>query len=262
LAFGLATLPVAFLLIASRGRPVLSKLAAWIVFSVATTILYLWDLHAPGAIAMRPEVTPYAYLRYFLVYAGAPIYAWAGEDAAAKCGAVLLGFFATAVVAAGLTRRRAALPWFALACYGITCGAFTAFGRGMLGPGEALSSLRYQTDASTIWIGLGGMLGAAVWPIVRARLGRASLPVAGGLLVAFAILLVPQERFGLDVMNTTHAARLAMLRAVRNFRAEPFEALEITFPSGVYVFDILSRLEHDGSASFLPKDCPRRTRHS
>ncbi len=261
MAFGLASLPFALLCIATRGRAALRKLIAWIVFSIGTLILYFSTMPAAAILTTHPAVSFGMHLQYFLTYAGAPLCAWAGRDASASCGAVVLGCFIATGLVVAFARRRDALPWVAIAGYGLTCGVLVTYGRAFLGADEALAP-RYVTTASMIWIGIAGMLGSGVWPVLAAHAGRVSRAFAPVLLAAFAIVFVPQERLGLDVMDETRVSRLAMLDDVRNFRFEPMKALEITYPSGLYVFDILRGLEHDGSASFLPKDCPRENRSS
>lgn len=156
-------LAVPLLWCASPPRRARKAWAGYAIAGAATIAAYFWTFERGAELPRLAGVLqdPGRAVRYFCAYLGGPFAGGTAMDAAGvatSIGAILL--LAGSVVCVGAWRvlprtefRARALPWLALAAFGLANAAMSAAGRAGFGVGQALTS-RYATYALLVPIAL------------------------------------------------------------------------------------------------------------
>lgn len=240
--------PLALPLVARPAGKRRARVTAWIFVAIVVGAFFFYGYSfSLGAsrisltIAEMPRAAAYA-----VVFLGAPVCAYDGKLAAAA-GLVAVGAFAGLVVRLVRDRRffvDRALPWMALAGYGIGSAALAAAGRLHLGLELAMSS-RYIVFGNFFWLGLLGLVlvrpaggdGAPRWPL---RLSAA----------AVAISLVAGSVWGGVQLHQQYLERTRAREALREDRFRP--DLPLVVPGNAIPREELEALERHRLSLFRP----------
>jgi hypothetical protein len=223
-----------------------------VAYALLLALIYMHDLHndlsqshLAGTLADR--------LLYVLVYLGSPVAGALGPTGSAWIGAGGLGWaFVCAIVfardARDPDRRPQWTPWFALSVFGIVCAAMTAYGRTVLGVGEALVT-RYTTLGAQFWIALVPLTVLVLETISRRASQRIRRRLAVITLAAFCLLgyrIGVQSVAGYEAAIGTVAARAPALRALQGDPEKVSDRILLTvYPDAAYVRSTVEALRKD-----------------
>ncbi|HMD02949.1 MAG TPA: hypothetical protein VKG44_08280 [Candidatus Baltobacteraceae bacterium] len=222
-AFGLGTLAVGFFLLFVRRPRLRGALVLWLAFSLAIVLVYLWGMHFDQP-QYRPlhDATLWQRLQFLLVFEGAPIGGWIGNEWSLAFGVLALGLgaaLALRFVRLVLDEPRAAAawaPWLGVLLFGFLGGVLTAAGRSGWGLDFARSA-RYITLATLTWVALVPLATLALARVVpqTKRIWRA-LALSGAVIVAASFGLMNVT--GFELFHAGNEVLLHDLFLVRDYR--------------------------------------------
>ncbi len=268
-AFGLNTLFVGALLLLLAHPFDWKKFAAWCVGTIALLALFFqgYDTHMQASsFTVSHDQLLSTFPLYVLTYLSSPLGYWPGQTLSEVLGALLLVAFFCALAFAIVRRVRGAdvsseLPWLGLCTFAVLSGMLTAYGRGGLGVGQALSS-RYTVIAGDLWIGLSMVAFLGVAWLLRER--RVPAPILAPICIVAALIClngyIRTQNQGIAEAQDFTARIQRGLLALRSIPQANDEDLGLLYPDPVMLRRWLRELSAVHERPFTPIPGPKASK--